>query len=97
MLESGAIGVLDDDGLTKVRAYVVLKDNHPPTEEMVRELQAFVKSNTAPHKYPRSIVFVKELPKTASGKIQRYKLRKMAAAHGGKAHADSGLHHDLSP
>jgi len=97
VLESGVIGVLDDDGLTKVRAYVVLKDSHPPTEELVRELQAFVKSNTAPHKYPRSIVFLKELPKTASGKIQRYKLRKMAAAHGGKPHADSAAHRELSP
>ncbi|MBI5684204.1 MAG: benzoate-CoA ligase family protein [Verrucomicrobia bacterium] len=97
VLESGVIGVLDDDGLTKVRAYVALKDSHAPTEELVRELQAFVKSNTAPHKYPRSIVFVKELPKTASGKIQRYKLRKMAAAHGGKPHAEAVAHHDLSP
>ena len=90
VLESGVIGVLDDDGLTKVRAYVVLKDGHPPTEELVRELQAFVKTNTAPHKYPRSILFVKDLPKTASGKIQRYKLRK--AAHASK-HPDGVVAH----
>jgi benzoate-CoA ligase len=96
VLECGVIGVQDEDGLTKVRAYVVLKDNHPPTEELVRELQTFVKSNTAPHKYPRSIVFLKELPKTASGKIQRYKLRKMAA-HGVKPHPDTVAHHELSP
>jgi benzoate-CoA ligase len=96
VLESGVIGVQDEDGLTKVRAYVVLKDSHPPSEELVRELQTFVKSNTAPHKYPRSIVFLKELPKTASGKIQRYKLRKMAA-HAGKTHFSGSTVHDISP
>jgi benzoate-CoA ligase len=79
VLESGVIGVPDDDGLIKVRAYVVLKDGIQPSDELVRELQSFVKTNTSPHKYPRSIVFVKDLPKTASGKIQRFVLRQMAA------------------
>jgi benzoate-CoA ligase len=80
VLESGVIGVPNADGLVKGRAYVVLKDNHEPTDELVRELQAFVKTNTEPHKYPHSIVFVSELPKTTSGKIQRFQLRQMAAA-----------------
>ena len=79
VLESGVIGAPDEDGLTKVRAYVVLKDGHPPSEELVRELQLFVKTNAMPHKYPRSVIFVKDLPKTATGKIQRYKLREIAA------------------
>ena len=79
VLESGVIGVPDEDGLTKVRAYVVLKDHHQPSQELVRELQLFVKTNTMPHKYPRSVIFVNELPKTATGKIQRYKLREIAA------------------
>jgi benzoate-CoA ligase len=79
VLESGVIGVADAEGLVKPRAYVVLKDGHAPSEEVVRELQTFVKRSAAPHKYPRSIVFLKELPKTATGKIQRYKLRQMAA------------------
>ena len=75
VLESGVAGVPDKDGLIKPRAYVVLKDGYEASDELVRELQAFVKSNTAPHKYPRSISFVNDLPKTATGKIQRYKLR----------------------
>ena len=79
VLESAVIGVADDEGLVKPRAYVVLKDGHDHSGELVRELQTFVKRNTAPHKYPRTIVFVDDLPKTATGKIQRYKLRKMAA------------------
>jgi len=82
VLESGVIGVPDDEGLLKPRAYVVLKDGHPGSDELVRELQTFVKKNTAPHKYPRSVIFVDDLPKTATGKIQRYKLREMAAAEG---------------
>jgi benzoate-CoA ligase len=46
---------------------------------MVAELQQFVKSHLAPHKYPRSIIFVESLPKTATGKIQRFKLREPTA------------------
>jgi len=80
VLESGVIGVADEEGLLKPRAYVVLKDGHDNSEELVRELQTFVKKNTTPHKYPRSIIFVEDLPKTATGKIQRYKLREMAAS-----------------
>jgi len=80
VLESGVVGVADDEGLIKPRAYIVLKDSHEGSPELVRELQTFVKKNTEPHKYPRSIVFVDDLPKTATGKIQRYKLREMAAA-----------------
>ena len=79
VLESGVIGVPDAEGLLKTRAYVVLKEGHDPTDELIRELQTFVKKNTAPHKYPRSIIFVEYLPKTATGKIQRYRLRQMAA------------------
>lgn len=77
VIESGVVGVPDADGLTKVQAYVVLKDHLQPSEELVRELQLFVKARTMPHKYPRSIVFVKDLPKTANGKIQRFKLREL--------------------
>lgn len=83
VLESGVVGVADEDGLIKPRAYVVLKEHHEGSEELVRELQAFVKQNTAPHKYPRSVIFVDDLPKTATGKIRRFKLRKQAAAEPG--------------
>ncbi len=80
VLESGVVGVPDDEGLIKPRAYVVLKDGHVDSPELVRELQTWVKQNTDPHKYPRTVIFVDDLPKTATGKIQRYKLREMAAA-----------------
>jgi len=80
VLESGVVGVPDDQGLIKPRAYVVLKDKNAASDQLVKELQQFVKTNTQPHKYPRSIIFVDELPKTATGKIQRYKLRERALA-----------------
>jgi len=79
VLESGVVGVPDAEGLIKPRAYVVLKDKNAASDELVKELQTYVKTNTQPHKYPRTVVFVDELPKTATGKIQRYKLRQRAA------------------
>ena len=78
VLESGVVGVHDEEGLLKPRAYVVLKDALDASDELAAELKAYVKSKTQPHKYPRTVVFVRELPKTATGKIQRYKLREMS-------------------
>ena len=72
VLESAVIGVEDADGLTKTKAFVVLKPGHASSDA---ELKAFVKERLAPYKYPRSIEFVDELPKTATGKIQRFRLR----------------------
>ena len=72
VLEAAVIGVADDEGLTKTKAFVVLKAGHQASEE---ELKAFVKARLAPYKYPRLIEFLNELPKTATGKIQRFKLR----------------------
>ena len=80
VLESGVAGVADEDGLTKPFAFVVLKEGHEPSPALARELQDFVKSNAAMYKYPRWVKFVADLPKTATGKIQRYKLREMGAA-----------------
>jgi benzoate-CoA ligase len=74
VLEAAVIGVADTDGLTKPKAYVVLKSGHSAT---VDALKAHVKSQLAPYKYPRWIELVGELPKTATGKIQRFKLRQM--------------------
>ena len=82
VLDSGVVGTPDKDGLIKVRAYVVLKDKSKASPELVKELQEFVKENTAKHKYPRVITFVDELPKTATGKTKRYLLRKIAAEEG---------------
>ncbi|HVE54344.1 MAG TPA: benzoate-CoA ligase family protein, partial [Ramlibacter sp.] len=75
ILEAAVIGVSDSDGLVKPKAYVVLKAGQQATAE---DLQAHVKSRLAPYKYPRWIAFVPELPKTATGKIQRFKLRAAA-------------------
>jgi benzoate-CoA ligase len=72
VLEAAVIGIEDEQGLTKTKAFVVLKAGQPATEA---ELKAFVKDKLAPYKYPRMIEFIAELPKTATGKIQRFKLR----------------------
>ena len=79
VLEAAVIGKEDADGLTKTKAFVVLK---PGTSTDEIELKAFVKDRLAPYKYPRFIEFVPDLPKTATGKIQRFKLRERdARAH----------------
>jgi len=75
VLECAVVGVIDAQGLTKTRAYVVLKADHAADEGLDASLKAFVKDRLAPHKYPRDIVFTNELPKTATGKIQRFRLR----------------------
>jgi benzoate-CoA ligase len=72
VLEAAVIGVPDADGLMKTKAFVVLRAGAHVTEA---ELKGFVKDRLAPYKYPRSIEFIDELPKTATGKIQRYRLR----------------------
>ncbi len=58
-----------------MKAYVALKPGYEPSDELVRDIQSFVKRITAPYKYPREIEFVDELPKTVSGKIRRVELR----------------------
>ena len=76
VLEAAVIGKEDSDGLTKTKAFVVLKAGASADEA---ELKAFVKDRLAPYKYPRFIEFVTDLPKTATGKIQRFKLRERDA------------------
>jgi benzoate-CoA ligase family protein len=75
VLEAAVVGAPDADGLVKPKAFVVLKDLGRRSEAVVDELKAFVKDRIAHYKYPRWIELVEELPKTATGKIQRYKLR----------------------
>ncbi|OLL30488.1 4-hydroxybenzoate--CoA ligase [Burkholderia sp. SRS-W-2-2016] len=77
VLEAAVVGVARD-GLVKTRAFVVLKREFAPSEILADELKAFVKGRLAPHKYPRDIVFADDLPKTATGKIQRFKLRELS-------------------
>jgi benzoate-CoA ligase len=72
VLEAAVVGKEDEQKLVKPKAYVVLK---PGKQASVEDLQAYVKSKLAPYKYPRWIEFANELPKTATGKIQRFKLR----------------------
>ncbi len=77
VLECAVVGTLDAEGLTKTKAFVVLKDGHQVDDVT---LKGFVKERLAPYKYPRFIQFVAELPKTATGKIQRFKLRELERA-----------------
>ena len=75
VLEAAVVGILDEEQLVKPKAYVVLKQGHEPSEELAEELKNFVKNKLAPFKYPRYLEFIPELPKTATGKIQRFLLR----------------------
>jgi 2-aminobenzoate-CoA ligase len=78
VLEVAVIGAPDPGRGTVVQAYVVLREGAAADAAKVAELQEFTKSSIAPYKYPRVIEFVSELPKTISGKTQRYRLRQMA-------------------
>jgi benzoate-CoA ligase family protein len=75
ILEAAVVGHADTDELIKPKAFVVLKDGYAASAALEAELKAFVKDKIALYKYPRWIEFVPELPKTATGKIQRFKLR----------------------
>jgi 2-aminobenzoate-CoA ligase len=77
--ECGVVGAPDPQRGHIVKAFVVLRDASEAGEEMVRELQDFVKREIAPYKYPRAIEFVEQLPRTETGKLQRYKLRQGAS------------------
>jgi len=73
--EVAVTGVPDEIRGFNVKATIVLTKNYEPSDELVKELQDFVKKNTAPYKYPRVIEFVGELPKTINGKIRRVAIR----------------------
>lgn len=77
VLEAAVIGVPDAEGLIKTMAYIVLRDGREGNPAIEDELKTFVKQHLAPFKYPRSIQFLDDLPKTATGKIQRFKLRQL--------------------
>jgi benzoate-CoA ligase family protein len=80
VLECGVIGRCDRDRLVKPAAYVVLREGVHGTPELAAELQQFVRTRMAEYKRPRWVEFVTQLPKTATGKIQRFKLREAADA-----------------
>ncbi len=75
VLECAVVGVSDGAGLEKPQAFIVLRQNFAPSSELERELQEFVRNRTAHYKYPRRVHFLTALPRTGSGKIQRFKLR----------------------
>ena len=82
VFECGVVGRKHDQRGTIIKAYVVCANNVKPGPELVAELQNHVKHTIAPYKYPREVEFVSELPKTGTGKIQRFRLREMAQKEG---------------
>jgi benzoate-CoA ligase family protein len=86
VLEAAVVGEKDQDGMIKPKAYVVLRHGYVGDEFMERELKTFVRDKIAPYKHPRWISFVSELPKTATGKTQRFKLRNATSAIGASEH-----------
>jgi len=78
--ESAAVGVPDEVRGHTIKSYVVLKDGIKGTDEIAKEIQDLVRRRLSTHAYPREVEFVKELPKTPSGKIQRFLLRSLSAA-----------------
>jgi 2-aminobenzoate-CoA ligase len=78
VLECGVVGVPHEERGHVVKAFIVLKPGAMPSEELVKELQEYVKQQIAPYKYPRAIQFCAALPRTNTGKLQRFKLREIS-------------------
>jgi 2-aminobenzoate-CoA ligase len=79
VLECGVIGVPDQERGHVVKAFIVLRPGNEGSPELVKELQDYVKSVIAPYKYPRQIEFAESLPRTLTGKLQRFRLREQEA------------------
>jgi benzoate-CoA ligase len=75
VLECAVVGCRDEQELVKPKAFVVLRDGYTPSEELAEELKKWVLDRLAKYKYPRWVEFLPALPKSATGKIQRFKLR----------------------
>jgi 2-aminobenzoate-CoA ligase len=80
VIECCVVGAPDAQRGQLVKAYVVLRDGVAGTPELVTELQEFAKRKIAPYKYPRAVEFIESLPRTSTGKVQRYVLRQRATA-----------------
>ena len=86
--ECAVVAAPNEERGNVVKAFVVLDDGVEGSEELVEELQDFVKDRIAPYKYPRAIEFIDELPKTQTGKVQRFRLRERELK---RAEAQRGL------
>jgi benzoate-CoA ligase family protein len=75
VFECAVVAARDAHELQRTKAFIVLNEGYAAGENLTRELQDFVKSHIAPYKYPRMVQYMDDLPKTATGKIQRFKLR----------------------
>lgn len=75
VIEAAAVGIPVDD-LTRVKAYIILREGHEASDDLTEELQNWCKERLKRYQYPHLVEFVDELPKTVTGKIQRFKLRK---------------------
>ena len=82
--ECGVVGAPDEQRGEIVMAFVVLRADHVADTALARELQEFVKRTIAPYKYPRAVEFTATLPRTGTGKLQRYRLRELARVRGGQ-------------
>jgi 2-aminobenzoate-CoA ligase len=78
--ECGVVGAPDPERGQIVEAYVKLAEGHAPSDELTKALQEHVRNELAPYKYPRAVVYVDELPRTGTGKLQRFALRERARA-----------------
>ncbi|MFM2111665.1 MAG: Benzoate--CoA ligase [Pseudomonadota bacterium] len=76
--ECGVVGVADDERGQIVKAYVVLNAGHKASDALTKELQDFVKARIAPYKYPRNVVYIDKMPRTETGKLQRFKLKQIS-------------------
>ena len=86
VIEAAVIGKPDPERTEIVKAYVVLAKDYQGSEELAEELRQYVKKRLSAHAYPREIEFLEQLPKTPSGKLQRFVLRKLEAEHGKPSH-----------
>ena len=87
--ECGVVAAPDEERGHVVKAFIVVRSGFAPSAELARELQDFVKAEIAPYKYPRRIEFVEKLPRTDTGKLQRFRLREM-----GRGTRDAGRERD---
>jgi benzoate-CoA ligase len=75
VLQAAVVARKDENDLIKPKAFILLKEGFSASDDLAKEIQLHVKRAIAPYKFPRWIEFIKEMPMTATGKIQRYKLR----------------------